>query len=216
VNQLRYTLTCDGPSDRSLMAVIDWILIHHNQLSDIAILPQFADPRESPSLRLTDRLPDAIRRFPCDILFIHRDAERESREKRQEEIDVAISKLAHTMPFSVPVIPVRMTEAWLLIDEPAIRMAADNPNGSVILDLPGFATLESLPDPKGRLNQLLIAASEKTGRKLDKFKRPRELAWRRGRVASLIDNYSSLRSLDAFKVFEHDFNLVINQLITNE
>jgi len=216
VNQLRYTLTCDGPSDRSLMAVIDWLLAHHNQLSDIAVLPQFANPRESPSLRLIGRLPDAIRRFPCDILFIHRDAERESREKRQEEIDAAISELAHTMPISVPVIPVRMTEAWLLIDEPAIRMAADNPNGSVILDLPRFTTLESLPDPKDRLNQLLIAASEKTGRKLDKFKRASELAWRRGRVAHLIDDYSSLRSLGAFRAFENDFNLVINQLVTNE
>ena len=215
MNQLRYTLTGDGPSDRSLMFVIDWLLAHHNQLSDIAILSQFADPRESSSRRLTDRLPDAIRRFPCDILFIHRDAESEPREKRREEIDVAISELAHTMPFSVPVIPVRMTEAWLLIDETAIRKAADNPNGSVILDLPRLNRLESLPDPKDQLDQLLIAASEKKGRKLDKFKRASELAYRRGRVADLINDYSSLRFLGAFSAFENALNLVIDQLVTN-
>jgi hypothetical protein len=36
----------------------------------------------------------------------------------------------------IPVVPVRMTEAWLLADEFAIRSAPGNPNGTQSLDLP--------------------------------------------------------------------------------
>lgn len=114
------------------------------------------------------------------------DAERESRAVRQGEIETAVSASLNTVSYWIPVIPVRMTEAWLLIDERAIRQAADNPNGSVPLNLPSVSRLERFPDPKALLNELLIEASEKTGRRRAKFRRISELAWRRGRVADLI------------------------------
>lgn len=107
-----------------------------------------------------------------------------------------------------------MTEAWLLIDEQAIRQAADNPNGSVRLKLPTVLTLELLPDPKELLNELLVEASEKTGRRLEKFRRVSELAWRRGRVTELIEDYRLLRSLGAFQVFEKHLDQIMHQLLT--
>ena len=55
------------------------------------------------------------------------------------------------------VIPVRMTEAWLLIDEKAIRIAAGNRNGTEILEIPKLHELESLPDPKKLLYELIIS-----------------------------------------------------------
>lgn len=81
------------------MAVINWTLEQNKQLTDFTILAQFADHRDSEisSHRLTDRMRDAIQRFPCDVLFIHRDAEREAREKRHNEIDEAISELVHAV-----------------------------------------------------------------------------------------------------------------------
>jgi hypothetical protein len=36
----------------------------------------------------------------------------------------------------VCVVPVRMMEAWLLIDEMAIRRVAGNPNGRIPIELP--------------------------------------------------------------------------------
>jgi hypothetical protein len=221
VKQLRYTLAADGPSDRALLSVINWLLEQHlgqhQQLSLITVLPQFALSEAQPpsSRKLIDRVSDAIRRFPCDILFVHRDAEREPHEMRQIEIDRAMSELTDVPRAWVPVIPVRMTEAWLLIDERSIRQAADNPNGSVKLNLPRVSRLESLLDPKEVLNDLLIAASEKTGRRLGKFKRASELAWRRGRVSELIEDYGLLRSLDAFNAFEEHLHRSINQLLAN-
>lgn len=218
VKHLRYTLTSDGPSDRSLMAVIDWTLREKRRLNNVTIIRQFADSREPDSMAqrhtLSDRVEDAIQRFPCDILFIHRDAERESLDVRQGEIETAVSATLNAVEYWIPVIPVRMTEAWLLIDERAIRRAADNPNGSVSLSLPRVSRLERLPDPKATLNDLLIEASEKTGRRLVKFRRISELAWRHGRVADLIEDYSPLRSLSAFNAFENHVDHAINQLMT--
>jgi hypothetical protein len=105
------------------MPIINWALKQNDQLRDVTIVPQSCDPRGTmtPSRKLEERLQDAIKLFPCDVLFIHRDAEREPPEKRRREIDMAIAALGNSVSYWVPVIPVRMTEAWLLIDEKAIR-----------------------------------------------------------------------------------------------
>jgi hypothetical protein len=55
----------------------------------------------------------------------------------------------------VPVIPIRMTEAWLLLDEAEIRRVAGSPNGKVSLGLPKAKDVESIPDPKAQLAQTL-------------------------------------------------------------
>ncbi len=117
---------------------------------------------------------------------------------RTAEIQAAVQGLQDRF---VPVVPVRMTEAWLLIDAPAIRRAADNPNGIVPLSMPQIGRLESLPDPKDTCNNLLIQASEKSGRRRERFARPSELGRRRMRVAELIDDFSPLKQLPAFRSF---------------
>ena len=54
--------------------------------------------------------------YPCDLLFVHRDAERESIEQREKEIRESLEKSAmERTPPVVRVIPVRMQEAWLLV-----------------------------------------------------------------------------------------------------
>ena len=114
------------------------------------------------------------------------------------------------MNVHVPVVPVRMTEAWLLIEEGAIRKAAGNPNGAVALDLPPLARVEGLPDPKRQLKGFLVAASEKTGRRLDQFRR--DLNLRIQRVADFIDDFSPLQQLSAFQAFEQDTRSTLHNL----
>ena len=127
---LRYTLLADGPSDRCLLRIIDWLLGSLPNASPPAIAAQFADPRLLPNRpsTLSGRMLQAVECYPCSILFVHRDAEREPFENRMREIELAAdeAKIRHR----VPVIPVRMTEAWLLLEIGAIRTAADNPNGN--------------------------------------------------------------------------------------
>lgn len=105
-------------------------------------------------------------------------------------------------------IPVRMQEAWLLVDETAIRRAAGNPNGTAPLELPGSSRLEDLPDPKTVLHDTLRSASGLRG------VRRRRLNVRASvhRVADFIDDLSELRRLRAFTRLEEDLQQAVTQL----
>jgi len=104
-----------------------------------------------------------------DLAVIHRDADAAGWEARQQEVSSAVQKCMPSL-VHVAVVPVRMTEAWLLLDETALRTVAGNPNGKVPLQLPSPQTVEGVVDPKTRLAQVLAEASELTGRRLQTFK----------------------------------------------
>ncbi len=199
---LTYTLVADGPSDRSLGPIINWAISQAPASNTILIDSQFADFRESQEVPqgLVERIRRAVAEFPCDVLFIHRDAEREPPVRRRNEIEEAVREVG-VQPV-ICIVPVRMTEAWLLFDEAAIRRAAGNPNGNTPLRLPPLHKLDSLPDPKALLQDALLTASGATGRRLKQFHR--DIRSHRYRVAELIEDYSPLRRLAAFNDFERD------------
>lgn len=203
--RLRYTLLADGSSDRTLLPLLNWLLeqVH----PDIHIQPQFASQVPSTGLPLIQRVQLAMRLYPCDVLFIHRDAEKEEFSARVEEIRTQVKMSWYTY---IPVVPVRMTEAWLLSSETAIRKAAGNPNGKVPLKLPAPKTWDSLPDPKAVLFEALCSASELTGRRLKQFK-PEEA---RHRVAEIPDDFSPLLSLPAFAALRNEIHRLIQHKLT--
>ena len=88
-----------------------------------------------------------------------------------------------------------MQEAWLLIDEAALRRAAGNPNGTQPLAMPDVQRLEELADPKQLIRDLLRQASGLQGRRLKSFN------WqsRAHRVAEMIGDFSLLYKLAAFR-----------------
>src|SRR5437899_2133186 len=168
---LRHTLISDGPTDANLIKIINWTL---REAADVALAEgvraEFWRLEKVPGT-LEERIRKAVELFPCDALFIHRDAERERPEMRNEEIRravLAVEAAGCRLP-AVTVIPVRMLEAWLLFDERAIRHAAGNPNGRAALGLPMLKRLEERPDPKKDLREALKTASELMGRRLKKF-----------------------------------------------
>jgi hypothetical protein len=191
---ITYTLLADGSSDRTLMPIINWTL---NQIHDIRFVPQFAELVPKPALGLQQRASETLKVYQCDLIFIHRDAENSELENRIQEIRGALETVA--TPF-VPIVPIRMTEAWLLIDEQAIRNAASNENGRTPLNLPLLKNLENIPDPKSVLFDRLRLASELPPRRLKKF----HADGKRHRVSELIKDFSLLRELSAFKQFEKD------------
>jgi hypothetical protein len=208
MSEIRYTLLSDGSSDRALLPILTWLFRTYR--SDLAIQPQWADLRRLPSPlpNLSQRVLKSLELYPCHLLFIHRDSEKEPRNKRIKEIYDALEEAGEvvTIP-TICVVPVRMTEAWLLFDETAIRKAAGNPKGKQSLQLPPLSKVEQLPDPKNDLCQLLRQASGFTGRKLKIFKaKEREKIQR---VAELIDDFSSLRALAAFQQLEADLDRVL-------
>ena len=96
-----------------------------------------------------------------------------------------------------------MTEAWLLIEEAAIRIAAGTPRGRLGLSVPKLHELEALADPKQELFSLLRQASELKGRRLKRFSPDKE----RHRVAEFIKDFGVLRRLSAFQSFEADVRI---------
>jgi hypothetical protein len=209
MEELRYTLLADGTSDKALLPILTWLLKIH--LPNCAIQPQWADLQRVPrSLKDTfpKRIEQSIDLYPCELLFVHRDAEREPHQKRMEEIHDAIEGVDQSFlaPF-ICVIPVRMTEVWLLFDEVAIRTAASNPSGRKLLQFPDIERLEDEPDPKELLYKLLREASDLSQRRLKQFS-PSERVYR---VAELIDDFSPLRILSAFKALEGEVEQVIQE-----
>lgn len=204
IKELRYTLLTDGSSDIVLLPILTWLLRENHVLCPIQ--PVWAELRRLP--RPPDKLPDKIRwslnLYPCDLLFVHRDAEKQPRDTRVSEIHKAAKRAAKaldTMPPAICVVPVRMQETWLLFDEATIRQAASNPRGRQRLVLPSMnKKLERLPDPKETLHDLLRTASGLTGRRRKKFNVHKSVH----RVADLIDDFSPLRVLPAFEALEDD------------
>ena len=199
MKEIRYTLLSDGSSDRALLPILSWVL---EQQIRCPIQETWADLRHlpNPPKKLSDRIRRSLELYPCDLLFIHRDAEREPLQKRRAEISQSLEEAGQlgAIP-AICVIPVRMMEAWLLIDDNALRRAAGNPRGRQVLNLPPGDTLEQVPDPKSLLYDLLRQASGLSGRKKKRFRVTENVQ----RVPAFIRDFTPLRSLSAFVELEN-------------
>lgn len=200
MTEINYTLLSEGTTDKALLAIIDWLF--RSKRSDLAVNGDWANiaamPVRLPSLAAKIRA--SIEAYPCDILFVHRDSDNVSPEQRRGEIIEALGDADCNHHPLICVIPIRMVEAWLLFDESAIRDAVGNPNGRTRLNLPPLRRLETLPNPKEILRRVLEQASELTGRRRKDFGTAQTLV----DLSLLIEDYSPLRQLSAFRRLEAD------------
>jgi hypothetical protein len=205
--RLSYVLVSDGSSDACLLSHIEWLL-RDNGWRDVK--GHWADLGQVPDVgrALANRLRVALELYAVDIVFVHRDAETEALATRIDEIAAAAAGMGRSVPH-VCVVPVRMTEAWLLHDEAAIRRAVDNPNGRAKLPIPPVKRLEEVADPKSVLREALLVASESSGGRRRKMRR--DFGQLRRRVAERITDYAPLRVLEAFARFEHDLRRVLDE-----
>lgn len=192
---IRYTLLADGSSDSALLPIINWTI--ERNYPEISFEPQFAKSLGDIGHDLSKKIERALTQFPCDILFLHRDAERQDHAERVQEI---IAAAKNTDVNYIPIVPIRMTEAWLLSDETAIRAASGNKNGKNEFALPAKKQWETTVDPKAVLFEALKCASGKKGRALEKFYPSKQ----RARVAELTEDFSVLRGLKSFDAFEKE------------
>ena len=210
MSDLRYTLITDGSSDAALLPILTRTLRAHGVRC--AIQPSLAETWALPSKAATleARIRTGIELYPCDLLFVHRDAENQDPAARRQEICRAAQQvLASSLnPTLVCVIPVRMQEAWLLISEEALRYAAGNRAGRQPLSLPQLQDLEDLPHPEHLLHELLRAASGLGSRRLKRFP-VHQCALR---VAEYIEDLTPLKGLSAFRQLEEDIEQAIHTL----
>lgn len=179
-------MVADGGTDRILVPIIQWAI--HRIDPDVEILEPAFNKRKAPLAEYLEAYhPETM------LAFVHRDAENLSLEERLQEFP------QDAREDIVPIIPVRMSEAWILFDGHAIARAANRPSYSVTV--PDIAELERLADPKARLQELLLeAAGSPTGRRLKNFRR--SIVDRRISVALLIQDFSPLEALPAFAQFQ--------------
>jgi hypothetical protein len=168
-----------------------------------------------PSLRkpprgLANRIATALEYWPCDLLFIHRDAEGDGLQRRRQEIDKAVqeaSARAQDLPRAEFVVPVRMLEAWFLNDLDAIRQASGNPGGDQQLEIPDVQSIEDLIDPKNLLYELLRDASGLSGRR----RRKMQVNHAVHRIGQVKSDFNALRAFNAFRRMEQDLRQVIGE-----
>lgn len=194
-------LVADGSSDRMLIPVIQ------NALKELYPAMAFSDVVfSSPKGHtLGERIAKTIEQYSCDLLFIHRDAEKQPAIKRLEEIELSLD--AELRQKAVAIVPVRMTEAWLLCDEDAIRSAVGNTNGASELALPVIGKIESC-EAKNVLDAALTAAVDHNARRRRKFY-PQDYRYR---VAELCTSRDKLLRLGSYKSFEDRLKSVLNTL----
>jgi hypothetical protein len=202
---IRFTLLGEGPTDRRLLPIIEWLLLESSRRAVAHAFADlgFLDPRPN---TLQERIAAALEFFPCDILCVHRDADRESRAERRTEILGATPKEDHQS--LVCVIPVRAQETWLLIDEVAIRKAARRPSGREPLALPRPRNLERLADPKALLRLAIRTATGLKGRRLARF----DIGAALSRLPYLMEDFRPLAQLAAFRAMEAEVKAALRGL----
>lgn len=184
--QLTYSVVADGGTDRLLVPIIQWAV--HQLDPDVEILePQFRKRSGSISKFLQTYDSEVM------LIFLHRDSENQTFHERLQEFESIDASNV------VPVIPVRMSEAWIIFNAEAIAQAAGYPQS--LVSTPKLSEIESISDPKSRLDDLIVqAAGNPTGRTRKRLKQ--SMGKRRVAVSSYISDFSPLKQLHAFQAFQ--------------
>lgn len=197
--RVRAVLLADGPSDVPLGDHVKALAVQHGMQVDV-VAPEFDRMEPPPGRRVADRLARVLKiDNDFDLVIAHRDAEREGSEVRRREICAGLTEAGVELPH-VPVVPVRMTEAWLLLDESAIRAVAGRPTATNELRLPSVGEVEQLADPKETLQEALCMASGLQGRRLRKLKR--DFGHHRRQLMERIDRTGPVQQLASWRELE--------------
>ena len=199
----------EGSSDRGIVFHIERIA-EECGVPVMVTAPDAAQLRQLGDMTVAGKL-EAVRRLGgrFDLLVIHRDTDRSTRDERISEIRAAVERAMPGVPW-VPVIPCRMTEAWLVLDERLIREVAGNPNGRVRLRVPAPRSAEQIADPKQLLKELLVTASELTGRRRKMFQA--QFPNHRRLILERTDPRGPVGQLPSWQFFERDLRQALRTI----
>lgn len=154
-------------------------------------------PLDAPQERRRDRRVSAALDTvanECNLLFIHADGQGDPERARRERIDPATNAArVHPAVHTVPCVPVRETEAWLLADAGAFDRVFGRETRAELPPDP-----ESLGDPKASFCAVLAAIGSA-------ISPPSDLLPRFGQEIAL----QSLRRLSAFQRLDEDLEAAL-------
>ena len=199
-----FAFLCEGSSDTGLIAHLETLLVHFGA-QEATGMPDTRKGTIPARLRqlLTEETGTGI-----DMVFIHRDSDGPDRDGREREIRRGVEESGCPLPF-IPVIPVQETEAWLLLDEQAIRDVVAS-KGKQPLRLPKPNAIEGTRKPKEILQKALLAASETSGRRLKKEKN--SFNHHRRVLLQRLDPFGAVRNLPSWQCLERDIKRALEQL----
>lgn len=163
--KVHFLLLCEGSSDEALIRHLRLLLLECGATEATGVAPDFNRLPGNIPRNLVSKIHATIKlEKKVDLLFVHRDADSNDPEPRYLEISEGVTRARYSGSW-IGVVPVQEIEAWLLLDESAIRNVSGRPNGSVPLNLPTHNRIEQIRNPKKQLEQLILHASETTGRR---------------------------------------------------
>ncbi|HEY0737123.1 MAG TPA: hypothetical protein VGD69_19560 [Herpetosiphonaceae bacterium] len=169
--RIDFALIGEGSSDSGLIEHLSQLCLEAGADEVTPIVPDLQWLPEDTRRTIEAKLRATIRLQPnVNLIFIHRDADSRDPTPRYAEITRAVEACALLKSW-VAVVPVQETEAWLLLDEAAIRSVAGKPNGRANLNLPRPRLVENIADPKEYLRNAIVAASELKGRRLNDLRK---------------------------------------------
>lgn len=205
---LTFAFVREGPSDDGLIPHLRELLVR------AGVDEAFGSPRDYHG-PVEERLGHVQREeVVVEVVFVHRDADGRSSEHRRKEIADAAVALPQLSAIVVPVIPIQELEAWLLLDELAIRTVVGKPSGKQPLGLPKPKHVEQTSQPKELLVQACLLASATTGRRHREEKR--KFPERRRVLLERLDIDGPVRELPAWQAMEQDIANAVASLTARQ
>ena len=168
--RVHFILIAEGSSDDSLVAHLEGLCVEAGADEVTGTAPDLRRLRSPVGHTVAAKLKACLELEPqANLVLIHRDADSRDPRPRLQEIEGAVSECGLRVQWA-PVVPAQETEAWLLLDQDAIRRGVGRPSGRCALGLPDPDSVEDLSNPKKCLEEALVAAAEVTGRRLVKVR----------------------------------------------
>ncbi len=200
---MRYILWSEGTGDRGLCRVLNWLLVQNDVYE-----PEFI----SENHRNYAKLSDLMRVEYGHLLVIHKDADSKEEidgkgpKTRRDLVEKWISETEVVLPPVVIVIPVQMTESWLLICERTLREWGRLRKGKACPILP--ADVESQGKTKEKLKRIMeeIQGDSMTW---EDFSMSKDDLWRT--MERVHQGFSVLDSIPSYRRLRDDVAQVVKQ-----
>lgn len=168
MHYLQPALYAEGPTDERFLVQLLWRLcddlclnLHQQvEVAAVEVLPEAksslaGESRPGRILAAAESASDL-----WTVLFVHADADRDPAAARLNRVGPAMELLHARFPHRgvVSVVPVRMTEAWMLQDGDALRAVMGCTLSDKEWGLPGSdAGVEAIRDPKQMLEKVFLS-----------------------------------------------------------
>lgn len=172
-------LFSEGPSDQQFLQRIIYRAVHQKAVeihnATVEVQEAFVRGEDFKSNQRAERVLEAfgnhLDQGVIDLLFIHADGDTDPQRAQAERVAPCIARIDReqmTRAFAiVPVIPVRMTEAWALADATALQNVLGTTRSPSDLGLSDhiLRSLETLAEPKALLKEVMQRSGAQRGRR---------------------------------------------------